>query len=397
MKYLSLFSGIGGFEIGIERAFSVRNGQTKNTRTSTLEPSMEPASESLQSNGYRTDPEFGRNTRQVSCVGYSEIDKYAIKVYERHFNHENYGDITAIKPDRLPDFDFVVGGFPCQSFSIAGKRAGFNDTRGTLFFDIARILKVKRPRHLLLENVKGLLSHDNGQTFRTILGVLADLGYRVEWQVLNSKYHRVPQNRERVFIIGHLRGECGSKVFPIGQVNSSLIEQPQSRVQEGEVAQTVTATYHKGGKGSHISERQDSRQEQAKPDADNTNRRPTYSIGSTQQNAGVMKETSTALTEAMGQGGGHVPMVSRQPLRYLNRNQKKIEGDYAFTVDASQTSGIKQDQRIRRLTPKECERLQGFPDDWTAGESDTQRYKMCGNAVTVNVIRDIMENFKCLA
>jgi len=109
----------------------------------------------------------------------------------------------------------LVGGFPCQSFSIAGKRKGFDDTRGTLFFDIARIVKVKRPRIVFLENVKGLLNHDNGRTFTTIIATLDELGYNAEWQVLNSKHFGVPQNRERVFIVGYLRGECQPEIFPL--------------------------------------------------------------------------------------------------------------------------------------------------------------------------------------
>ena len=154
------------------------------------------------------------------CVGYSEIDKYAIQIYQKYFpNHKNYGDATKIISNELPDFDLLVGGFLCQAFSIAGKRKGFDDTRGTLFFDIARVLKDKRPRHFLLENVKGLLSHDFGKTFQTIIGVLTDLGYFVEWQVLNAKNFDVPQNRERVFIVGHFGKESRRKVFPIGEVS----------------------------------------------------------------------------------------------------------------------------------------------------------------------------------
>jgi len=344
MNYFSMFSGIGGFELGIQRAFV-------NWR-----PDI--------SNAGNRRPEEVQQQGQHTCIGYSEIDKYAIKVYERQFGsesnyehahlssepeseerpqgrqratdkpgvqlhdrdrtttlrnrgHRNYGDATTINPNDLPDFDLLVGGFPCQAFSVAGKRKGFDDTRGTLFFDIARILSVKRPRHLVLENVKGLLSHDGGKTFQTILGVLADLGYSVEWQVLNSKDFGVPQNRERIFIIGHLGDECGGKVFPLRKTNQSSDEQPDQRVQESEIAQTVTATYWKGGKGSQ-----------------------------------VLVENSAR----------HAPRV------------------YSLMFEGS---------RIRRLTPKECERLQGFPDDWTTG-SDTQRYKQCGNAVTVNVVEAVM-------
>ena len=204
MRYLSLFSGIGGFELGI-------------------------------GNGHE-------------CVGYSEIDKYATAIYQKHFpNHKNYGDITKIDPATLPDFDLLVGGFPCQAFSIAGKRLGFADTRGTLFFDIARILKEKHPRLFLLKNVKGLLSHDNGNTFKTIISTLDELGYDLQWQVLNSKNHGVPQNRERVFIVGHLRGTPRPQVFPFGQDGGESDGEGQSPT-----ANTLTANYWKGPAASRV-------------------------------------------------------------------------------------------------------------------------------------------------
>lgn len=152
------------------------------------------------------------------CVGSCEINKQARKFYTINFKTENevyYADATAINTSTMPDFDILVGGFPCQSFSIAGKRRGFEDVRGTLFFDLARVLKDKRPRYFLLENVKGLLNHDGGETFATIVGTLADIGYRVEWALLNSKYFGVPQNRERVFIVGRLGEECSGQIFPL--------------------------------------------------------------------------------------------------------------------------------------------------------------------------------------
>ena len=182
VKVFSMFSGIGGFELGLVKS-----------------------------------------NLPYQLIGYSEIDKYAISVFESKFKGvKNYGDATRIQGDELPDFDLLVGGFPCQAFSVAGLQKGFDDTRGTLFFDIARICSEKRPRHLVLENVKGLLSHDKGKTFQTILRVLSDLGYGVEWQVLNSKDFGVPQNRERVFIVGCLGGGSGRKIFPLtGESESS--------------------------------------------------------------------------------------------------------------------------------------------------------------------------------
>jgi DNA (cytosine-5)-methyltransferase 1 len=348
MKYLSLFSGIGGFELGITKAYENIERSGEAIHTTDDKPN--------------SDGRLGGNTQQRSiCVGYSEIDKYAIKVYERNFNgHTNYGDCTTINARELPDFDLLVGGFPCQAFSVAGKRKGFDDTRGTLFFDIARILSEKRPRHLLLENVKGLLSHDKGKTYQTILGVLADLGYRVEWQVLNSKNFGVPQNRERIFIIGHLRNECGRKVFPLAGNSRETIGEglvtvsAVTGVKDVEISPTLDTMYKKG-LGS----------KQARPAVMLHNIYGGFKEGK----ARVFKDVSPTIRTS--KGGGHLPSVLK-------------------------------DSRIRRLTPKECERLQGFPDDWTRYSedastiSDTQRYKMCGNAVTVNVIEAIMKEFKCL-
>jgi len=189
-----MFSGIGGFEHGIEKAI-----------------------------------------KGAECVGFSEIDKYATAIYKYHFPaHAEFGDAFKIDPRTIPDFDLLCGGFPCQAFSIAGKRGGFEDTRGTLFFEIARIASVKRPQFLLLENVKGLLSHDHGKTFGTILSTLSDLGYVCEWQVLNSKDFGVPQNRERVFIVGHLGGIRGRQVFPISESNGRNLEEITSGVSDAQ-------------------------------------------------------------------------------------------------------------------------------------------------------------------
>ncbi|GAJ09111.1 unnamed protein product, partial [marine sediment metagenome] len=174
---------------------------------------------SLQSEWSKSDTE--RRTwgcDSYRCVWSNEWDKYCAEIYQKNFGEKpDTRDIRTVPPRDIPDHDLLCAGFPCQSFSIAGKRAGFEDTRGTLFFEIARILRDKRPRHLLLENVKGLLSHQEGKTFQTILGILSDLGYRIEWQVLNSKHFGVPQNRERVFIVGHPGEESEFQVFPLAQ------------------------------------------------------------------------------------------------------------------------------------------------------------------------------------
>jgi len=341
MKYFSMFSGIGGFELGIQRAMDNRQ-KANNQRGSS--PSLQNGS---------TNNERNNVERPVSCVGYSEIDKYAIKVYERNFNgHTNYGNATTINAKELPDFDLLVGGFPCQAFSIAGKRKGFDDTRGTLFFDIARILAEKKPKHLVLENVKGLLSHEQGRTFQTIIGVLADLGYGVEWQVLNSKDFGVPQNRERVIIVGHLGNECTGQVFPI----SGNYEQTAELQRQQAVTNTLTTRYTATGSGAYVTERELNAQ-----------------------------EVRSAATRTRAYAGKPETLEIRKD--EISNTINSVTKDYYATDMA----------RIRRLTPIECERLQGFPDDWTkygVGDeliSDTQRYKMCGNAVTTNVIQAVME------
>ena len=162
------------------------------------------------------------------CVGYCEIDKFAKQAYEALYDTSKevyYDDARKIIPEDLPDIDLICGGFPCQSFSIAGKRRGFEDARGTMFFEIARIAAVKRPRYLLLENVPGLLSHDEGRTFAAILTALDDLGYDVAWQVLNSANFGVAQARKRVFIVGFLRAECAGRILSFTDANPKTLIQ----------------------------------------------------------------------------------------------------------------------------------------------------------------------------
>ncbi len=165
------------------------------------------------------------------CVGYCEIDKYAKQAYEAMYDTGGelyFDDARKIVPEQLPDFDLLVGGFPCQSFSIAGARKGFDDIRGTLFFEIARIAAVKKPKYLFLENVPGLLNHDEGRTFETILRTLDELGYDVCCQVLNSKNFGVSQSRNRVFIIGYNRGKCAGEVLSFTQTSGKALIQRKS-------------------------------------------------------------------------------------------------------------------------------------------------------------------------
>lgn len=186
IRYFDMFAGIGGFRSGLEAI-----------------------------GGFE-------------CVGYCEIDKYAKQAYEAMYDTGGelyFDDARKIVLEQLPDFDLLVGGFPCQSFSIAGARKGFDDTRGTLFFEIARIASVKKPKYLFLENVPGLLNHNQGRTFETIIHTLHELGYDVCWQVLNSKNFGVPQSRNRVFIIGYLREQCAGEVLSFTQTSGKALIQ----------------------------------------------------------------------------------------------------------------------------------------------------------------------------
>ena len=380
MKFLDLFAGIGGFRIGMESA------------------------------GHE-------------CVGFCEIDKFARASYKAI--HDTKGEIELHDITRVSDesirgigrVDIVCGGFPCQAFSIAGNRRGFEDTRGTLFFEIARFASIIRPKYLFLENVKGLLNHDRGATFETILRALDELGYDVEWQVLNSKNFGVPQNRERVFIIGHLRGERTRRIFPLSGENQSISNQSVMKIgnvnpsdigMNGEVYQAdglaPTLTTNKG-EGQKIAIKSNTIKQ----------------FGVLQPNfnqCGVVYETDgIAPTIRAYQGGGLEPKIRVKEatsqgyaeaqiwdsVNLSHPNSKTRRGrvgkQIANTLLTGESQGVVEpDFRIRKLTPRECWRLQGFPD-WAFDKaqevnSNSQLYKQAGNSVTVNVIAAIAKELK---
>jgi len=405
VRYFSMFSGIGGFESGIQNAYRNKNRRSQEDTKEDAEKRKGLESEKRK--------EVGSEERQVSqhvndsqrgceptCIGYSEVDKYAIQIYQRHFpGHKNYGDATKIKPEDLPDFDLLVGGFPCQAFSIAGKRKGFEDTRGTMFFEIARIIREKQPRFLLLENVKGLLSHNQGRTLATIINTLDELRYDVQWQVLNSKDFGVPQNRERVFIIGYLRGERRPEVFPIRE-NSTKTQIELLGTTKGE-----NCTRH--GERDVVMSKEGLC---GALKATDYKQPPQLLELTTKQKQGYrVYETQGLSTTIVGHAGGVGAKTGLYAVPVLTPNREKTRqegrrcknnGDPSFTLTSQDQHGVYDGCRVRRLTPTECERLQGFPDGWTKyginpeGKqvpiSDTQRYKVLGNAVTVNVIEAII-------
>ncbi len=344
LRVVELFGGIGGFRLGLEKAssrFKIVWSNDNDKYACQIYRKRFASNRQQQGNTEirGCGDSFGNKGKQSNQ---SEVrgDNITPNWHEPSRLYE--GDIRTVDADVIPGHDLLCAGFPCQSFSIAGKRRGFEDTRGTLFFEICRIIRAKRTPYLLLENVKGLLSHDEGNTFQTIIRTLDDLGYDCQWEVLNSKDFGVPQNRERVFIIGHLRGQPRPKVFPVGETDEVYSETNRR------ISHAIDSNYHKGW-------------------LDNQQR--TMVIQSGVRTAGKLRyynDEIPAMAQAYGTGGGNVPMVV-QPVLTPDRDNS----------------------RIRRLTPTECERLQGFPDGWTEGISDTQRYKCLGNAVTVNVIEAI--------
>jgi DNA (cytosine-5)-methyltransferase 1 len=356
IKVAELFAGIGGFRLGLEMA----NKRINQRRDST---NIE-----------------GWSSR-FNCVWANEWDKHATTIYRKNFGEKELveGDITKIEANEIPDIDLLVGGFPCQPFSLAGERKGFSDKRGNLFFEITRILESKRPKTVFLENVRGLLSAQNGFCFYTILSKLDELGYNVEWKMLNTK-NWLPQTRERVFIIGHLRERSGSQIFP-------FFSYDEKDNRERQTVGTLQGGGHSGGLHSNMTALVF--QEHSHSGLDGKGR-----------GLRVYEDISPTLSSQMGTGGGNVPMVlpcltPNRPVKRQNGRRLKEDGEPMFTLTAQDVHEVvfskTEEQEGRRLTEVECERLQGFPDDWTKGVSSTQRYKMLGNAVSVPVIQYIGE------
>lgn len=269
------------------------------------------------------------------CVFTSELDKYAQITYETNFEEKPQGDITQISEKDIPNFDILLAGFPCQAFSIAGKRLGFEDTRGTLFFDIARIIKYHRPKAFLLENVKGLINHNKKQTFKTIKETLYQLGYNVYFKVLNAKKFGVPQNRERIYIVGFL--DDVKFDFPLDlnipvKLGDILDEQVDEKY-------TISDKLWE----SHQARKKRNREK--------------------------------------GWGFGYSLFTE--------------ESEYTSTIsaryykDGSEVLIAQENKNPRKLTPREASRLQGFPENFIIPVSDTQAYKQFGNSVAVPVIRAV--------
>jgi DNA (cytosine-5)-methyltransferase 1 len=324
-KFIDLFAGIGGFRIA------------------------------MQSLGGK-------------CVFTSEWDEQAKKTYEANFGEVPFGDITKEETKKfIPDgFDVLCAGFPCQAFSIAGKRGGFEDTRGTLFFDVAEIIKRKQPKAIFLENVKGLFNHDKGKTLKTILNVLReDLGYFVpDPQVLNAKDFGVPQNRERIFIVG-FRSDLGIESFEYPKPTNQ-----NATFEEVKEANPVSVKYYLSNTYLNTL----------------VNHKKRHESKGNGFGYEIISDDGTA--NAVVCGG----MGRERNLVYDDR----IED---FTP-VTHIKGEVNRQGIRKMTPREWARLQGFPDNFIIPVADASAYKQFGNSVAVpaikatanEIIKRILEN-----
>lgn len=299
IKFVDLFCGIGGFRYASEQAFA----------------------------------ELGINGQ---CVFSSDIDKFAQQSYEANFKEKPDGDITQINAKDIPDFDLLFAGFPCQAFSICGLQKGFEDnTRGTLFFDIARILKEKQPNAFVLENVKNLVSHDGGKTFKTIIKALRDeLGYYVDYKVLNALDFGLPQKRERIIIIGSKKPFSMEWKFDIKD-KKNLSDILEEQVDEKHYASKEIIEKRRAKHKSNFI-------------------------------PGIWHENKSG-------------NISSYP--------------YSCALRAGASYNYLLVDGVRRLTPREMLRLQGFPDEFNIVVSDAQTRKQAGNAVPVNMVSKVIEKF----
>lgn len=319
-KSIDLFAGIGGIRLGFDQAFG----------------------------------------DDIKTVFISELDEKAVETYKANFNDsiDVVGDITKVDEKKIPEHDILLAGFPCQAFSLAGHKKGFEDARGTLFFDVARIIKRHKPKVVFCENVKNLVNHNKGHTFHVIKNILVDLGYRVFYQVLNSKNFGVPQNRERIYIVA-FRDDIAPEnfVFPKKTDDTKVIK---DIVEEDEVSpkyylSTTYLTSLKKHKERHASK----------------------GNGFGYEIRGINSVAGAIVCGGMGRERNLIIDERLTDFNPVTRIKGGVNKEY-----------------IRKMTPREWARLQGFPNDFKLVVADTHLYKQFGNSVTVPVIRAIAEQIK---
>lgn len=420
IRFIDLFAGMGGTRVGFEQACSEMN-------------------------------------IPAECVFTSEIKPYAVELYKHNFNNEIVnGDITSIESKDIPDFDFLLGGFPCQAFSSAGKRNGFNDTRGTLFFEVARILKDKKPKGFLLENVEGLVNHDKkdnqdkiGNTLKTILETLSEIGYQTSWKVLNSNEFGVPQKRKRIYICGSLTEKPDIDFFEKKHSKLKYILETGIDCQSTNFRDKLLELYSKEELyGKSIKDKRGGKNNihswdlELKGPLNNIQK----SLMSTllkerrkkkwAEEIGIvwmdgmpltLKQISTFFKEVDIEtlaisledlaNKGYVKFEhpkelvidengtkSRQPDDSKPKGYNIVTGKLSFelnklldpndevnTIVATETSkiGVIDNDGIRTLTNRECLRLFGFPDSYKINIKQKELYDLIGNTVVVPVIKEV--------
>ena len=316
-KFIDLFAGIGGFRLGFE-------------------------------------------SQNFECVFSSEIDEHAKEIYKLNFGDNPYGDITKIDENQIPQHDVLLAGFPCQPFSIAGEKKGFCDTRGTMFFEIERIIKAKKPKVVVLENVKHFKNHDKGRTLKTVLYSLENLGYTVSWQILNAKDFGVAQNRERTIIIASLNG----------------IKFDFSKLKK-QKAILIKDILEEDGDFEYLNEDE-------------------YTIidNPKVQKSGLIfvgYRNKKIRTKGVRENTLHLSRVHKQPNRIYDSN-----GTHP-TLSSQESSGryfIYHKRKVRKLTLKECFRLMGFPDNFKLVGSKAKLYNRIGNSIVVPLVKEIAKEVK---
>lgn len=309
-RFIDLFAGIGGFRMGFEN------------------------------NGFQ-------------CVFSSEKNKYCQEVYKDNFGETPFGDITQVDAKDIPNFDILLGGFPCQPFSISGKKLGFDDIRGTLFFNICQIIQEKQPKVVVLENVKHLIDHDKKRTFTVILNSLKELGYNVSYQILNAKDFGLPQNRERIFIIA-----CKKSFFDFSKLKKIATPKLEDFLDKDNKFEFLEKSEYTL--------------------IDNPKRQPTGLIFTGYRNKNQWKKGVRPNTS-------HLSRVHRQPNRIYS-----VEGVHP-TIPSQETSGrffiyLPEIDSVRKLTIDECYRIMGFPTKFKRHSRIGEQYKQIGNSVAVSVI-----------
>ena len=395
MNMLDLFSGIGGFHKGFEQA------------------------------GYKLD-----------WVGFSEVDKYSSAVYKHRFkNVKDLGDVRTIQSKDLPKIDLITFGSPCQDFSQAsGSRSGLKGHRSSLIRESIRLISECKPHTFIWENVKGTFSSNNGEDFWAIIQAFINIGgYRLEWELLNSRWFQVPQNRERIYLIGHLGGGSGRTVFPLRETSKSASEISLKQIGTIEEDSEATRVYdanglsktikdsgvmgvktglyeikeatHKGYKEAYIGDSVDITQLNSKTRRGRVGKGVSHTLDTGQNQCVVTNPKIKEATYNYGSKALNKTLekenLGKDDIKALDLYNHKAQ-DICPTLTEPHHNSLRlyEKSRIRRLTPIECERLQGFPDNFTSkgiinnevtSISNSQRYKQLGNAVTVNVVQAIAE------